>query len=333
MFRARPARTWASERPATLLDKYGREIQRLDNSSSSSGKYRRFGEGRDGGGGGGGHRGRRRFDPTLRFYIWAGTGVCLAGGYYVTHLDTVPITGRRRFIDVSPDMEKQVAQAAYQSVMQEWQHRILPAHHPVSQSVRRVAERIIQVSGMKGLEWEVFVVHSDQANAFVIPGGKIFVFTGILPLAQNDDGLAAVLGHEKIAHQLAQHHLENLSFSRLIMLGQLIFSVATGTSLTWNSMFSSLSEDVKQKRTMLKLMSQACFDPNAAVSMWKRMSVYGGQQPASFLSTHPSNKNRIEKIREWMPEAMQVQEDSNCHSDAWDFSNMMAQRRWPHIST
>ncbi|RKP24554.1 hypothetical protein SYNPS1DRAFT_23371 [Syncephalis pseudoplumigaleata] len=93
-------------------------------------------------------------------------GTIGVGTYYITHLETVPMTGRRRFMSISPESEEKLAKISYQSVMQE-----------ASIFVRRVAERIIRASGMTDLHWEVFVIDSPIPNAFVLPGGKVFVFT------------------------------------------------------------------------------------------------------------------------------------------------------------
>lgn len=161
--------------------------------------------------------------------------VCIiAGGggiYYVCHLERVPATGRLRFIDVDRSMELSIGQQTFEQTMQENRGKILPSHDSRVKFVRSIAERIISAlhdsdyssdhmntgsidkmidighgdsKGNDDVKWEIFVINSPEKNAFVTSNGKIFVYTGILPICQDQDGLATVLGHE-IAHQLARH--------------------------------------------------------------------------------------------------------------------------------
>lgn len=106
-------------------------------------------------------------------------GACgvVIGIYYVTHLDTVPVSNRTRFMDCSPEEETKLARQAYNMTMQQYGNRILPAYHPYTQFVRRVASRLITAGGMEDLKWEFYVIDSPEMNAFVLPGGKVFVFT------------------------------------------------------------------------------------------------------------------------------------------------------------
>lgn len=123
-----------------------------------------------------------------------------AGGYYVFHLEKVPETGRWRFMDVSPSMEKQMGEQAFQETMGEFGRKVLPDYHPQARFVQGVVQRIIRANGLEdkvgGPGWKTYVVKDDSTkNAFVLPNGTIFVFTGILPVAADADGLACVLGH------------------------------------------------------------------------------------------------------------------------------------------
>ena len=130
-----------------------------------------------------------------------------AGGFYVLNLEEVPVSKRRRFNIITPGMEESMGKASVDQVREEYQGRILPDHDPRVQQVKRVLERLLPYAegeGLKNLNWEVSVIDSPEQNAFVAPGGKVFVFTGILPLCRDDDGIAAVLGHE-IAHVVAHH--------------------------------------------------------------------------------------------------------------------------------
>ncbi|KAI9879935.1 MAG: hypothetical protein M1830_006417 [Pleopsidium flavum] len=147
--------------------------------------------------------------PTFRLGVGAaGAG---AGTFYVYNLEDVPVSGRRRFNCIPPSVEQGTAQQMYQQMLQEFGHRVLPAWHPQTKMVQKVLDRLIPQSGLVDQEWEVHVIDDkSQMNAFVIPGGKVFVFSGILPLCDGEDGLAAVLGHE-IAHNVAHHAAERMS--------------------------------------------------------------------------------------------------------------------------
>ncbi|KAI7900266.1 peptidase family M48-domain-containing protein [Cokeromyces recurvatus] len=247
---------------------------------------------------------RGSFYMSKRFWLFIGTGTVIYGGYYVTHLERVPISGRIRFMNVSPKLEEAMAIQAYNEVMHEFRNRILPANHPYTRFVRRIAQRIIQVSGMEDMKWEVHVVNSREKNAFVLPGGKIFVFTGILPIVQNEDGMAAVLGHE-ISHQLARHSAEKLSFVKILLAIQLTLSLlGIEPSFLFNQytynfiMMKPFSRkcEIEADDIGIQLMAQACFDPKEAIEVWKRMELYNATDIPQFASTHPSHENRIKYL-------------------------------------
>ena len=153
--------------------------------------------------------------PAFRYGLGAaGLG---AGTFYYLNLERVPISGRLRFNCFSPRFGEQMADMQKQSILQEFRGRVLPPHHPYSIMVDKVMQRLIPASGLENLNWEVTVIDDpDQANAFVMPGGKVFVFSGILPICGGEDGLAAVLGHE-ISHQLANHTGEKMSENLYLM--------------------------------------------------------------------------------------------------------------------
>lgn len=143
--------------------------------------------------------------PT--FYRDIGLITVGVGGVYVYNLEEVPVSGRRRFNIITPGMEEAMGRASVDQVRQEYQGRILPEYDPRVQKVKKVLQRLLPFAegeGLKDLAWEVAVIDSPEQNAFVAPGGKVFVFTGILPLCRDEDGIAAVLGHE-IAHVVAHH--------------------------------------------------------------------------------------------------------------------------------
>jgi hypothetical protein len=162
--------------------------------------------------------GFRRWSARPTFYYEAGGIAGVFGVAYVYNLEEVPISGRRRFNVVNQAWERQLGEQQYQQVLQQYQGRILSEGDPRSRQVQRVLERLIPNSGLPpDYDWAVHVIDSEETNAFVIPGGKVFVFTGILPVCDGDDGLAAVLGHE-IGHNLARHIAEQMS-RNIILVG------------------------------------------------------------------------------------------------------------------
>jgi Zn-dependent protease with chaperone function len=137
-----------------------------------------------------------------------------------------------------------------------------------------------------------------------LPGGKVFVFTGILPIVENEDGMAAVLGHE-ISHQLARHSAEKLSFAKVLLAGQFtlaLFGIDPSfifNRLTLNFLMEkpfSRKCETEADDIGLQLMALACFDPREAIEVWKRMEAAGGADIPQFMSTHPSHKNRIQYL-------------------------------------
>ncbi|TPX63616.1 hypothetical protein SpCBS45565_g06486 [Spizellomyces sp. 'palustris'] len=173
---------------------------------------------------------------------------------------------------------------------------------------------------MANLHWEVYVIEDPQKNAFVLPGGKIFVFTGLIPIVQDEDGMAAVLGHE-IAHQIARHSAEKLSWAKILIVAQLLMAYIFDPGMFFSRLFLELGVLMPFSRKMeseadyigLRLMAQACYDPAAAVGLWERMKeAQRSSKLLEYVSTHPSPEKRIQKITEWLPEAEMIREKSDC---------------------
>lgn len=175
-------------------------------------------------------------------------------------------------------------------------------------------------------QWEVFVIDDPkQKNAFVLPGGKIFVFTGILPVCQNADGLATVLGHE-IAHQVARHSAEKMSNYKVLFVGAFVLELLgldIGISRIAINLLLSLPNSRKTELEAdylgLRIMSRACFDPSEASKLWTRMSESEGgskggilSSAEAILSTHPVSSQRIKNMEKWLPEAISTRESSGC---------------------
>jgi metalloendopeptidase OMA1, mitochondrial len=264
-------------------------------------------------------------------FLWAnyrpvivGTGT-VGGVFYVYNLEEVPITGRRRFNCLSPETEKQVlGDAGYEDLLREYRGKILPENHPNTQMVKRVVERLLPAVGDLGTEteWAVHVIDEpNEKNAFVVPGGKVFVFSGILPICQDENGIATVLGHE-IAHNIAHHTAERISRSFFVFVVALaataLFDVSGTTSKYITDLVLSLpngrTQEAEADHIGLLLMARSCFDPNAAIDFWRRMGQAQQFAPPQFLSTHPSHHNREEAIRDWLPQATTIYESSECGS-------------------
>ncbi|KAH7420053.1 peptidase family M48-domain-containing protein [Cadophora sp. MPI-SDFR-AT-0126] len=192
--------------------------------------------------------------------------------------------------------------------------------------VHRVMAKLIPASGLEDVNWEVHVIDSPECNAFVIPGGKVFVYTGILPVAKNDDGLAAILGHE-IAHNLARHASE--SMSSMVMLAPLrflfIFLDSTGYTMGLGRVLGDIAMDLGLARPAsrkqeseadyigLMMMAKSCYNPQEAVKVWQRMEIaQKDQNMPEWLSTHPSNSNRITQMQQWLPKAEAARSESEC---------------------
>lgn len=264
----------------------------------------------------------------LRF-LWAnyrsiilGTGTA-GSAFYVYNLEEVPITHRRRFNCLSPATERQVlGDAGYQGLLREYQGKILPESHPHTRMVTRVVERLLPSVGDLGAEteWAVHVIDEpNEKNAFVVPGGKVFVFSGILPICQDENGVATVLGHE-IAHNVAHHTAERISRSLFVFLISLaataVFDVSGTTSKYITDLVLSLpngrTQEAEADHIGLLLMARSCYDPNAAIGFWHRMARAEQYAPPQFLSTHPSSYNREGSIRGWLPEATTIYDSSEC---------------------
>lgn len=172
---------------------------------------------------------------------------------------------------------------------------------------------------LAGYAWEFNLVESKDVNAWCMPGGKVVVYSGILPITKNDDGLAVVMGHE-IAHAVANHGAERVSQGLLAQLGGMALSTAIktqpqATQQLWMGAFGlgaqyglilpySRVHENEADHLGLMFMAMAGYDPNAAVDFWQRMSAKkGGQAPPEFLSTHPSDATRIRNIQSLLPEA------------------------------
>lgn len=258
-----------------------------------------------------------------RTYPQFRVGVAIIGGgitvWIGSNIEKVPGSGRYRFNCVSEEYEAELGRESYQQVMEEYRGDILSPNDPRHQLVGRVLARLLPNSGFKG-EWEYHVIDDpDQLNAFVIPGGKVFVFSGILPICKNEDGLAAVLGHE-IAHNVAHHVQEKASLPYLMTLVVGLVTIFFDNSAQLTQFILNFGFDLPNSRAQereadylgLLLMAKSCFNPEGAVELWERMAKVPKEAVPQLLSTHPADRNRVKQIQAWLPEARQKQTESDC---------------------
>lgn len=265
-------------------------------------------------------------DPKSRRYLL--TFLAVSGVIYVSNLHEAPVTGRLRFIWTPVWLEEKIGNASYRQLLAQYssEGKILPETHPTTRKVADIFKRILDVSPVNASEmnWKIHVIMDPTAppNAFVLPGGKVFVFSSILPICSNDDGLATVLSHE-FAHQLARHTGENLSSSPIYgMIGLFLYTL-TGADLInrliMNAIFTmpaSRQMETEADYIGLMLMSKACFNPMESFKLWERMANYEKQRSglftAEFLSTHPSSQTRIDNMKEWQQKAREEYDKSHC---------------------
>lgn len=336
-------RTVAATSRTTFAQKPAATIRPL-RQQRHAGRYQRF-PGRNSGG-----PEWARFGPFARAnYIIQNNPktvlvvVGASGTFYVVNLEQVPITGRRRFNVLSPETEKQMA-GDYKDILRQFRGKVLPEKHPYTQLVAKVVQRLLpSTGGLAGDEWQVFVIDEpEQMNAFVVPGGKVFVFSGILPIAQDEAGLAAVLGHE-IAHNVAHHVAEKVSGSLVWTAFAFAGSLFLGIDQSVTNSITQLALALPNSRTMeeeadhigLLMMAESCYDPSAAVGLWKRMHAAEKGAPPQFLSTHPSSLGRMERIKGWLPQAEERYSNNQCGSlgtYAEDFRRKVGQSSVPQVN-
>jgi predicted Zn-dependent protease len=232
-----------------------------------------------------------------------------------TDKETTPVTHRTEHIGLSDEQQTQLGSQQYAKTLQENRAAIVASGAAHAQ-VQRVAKRIEAVAGRDkpAFEWKVTLIRKNEANAYCLPGGKIVVYTGILPLTQNDAALATVLGHE-VAHATAEHAAERIEREHLTRVAAAI--VAGGVAFTprqylrvaallgaAGSLPFSRSQESEADHIGLVYMARAGYDPRQAVAFWQRMQrASKGKEPPEFASDHPSDEHRIERIQKWLPEA------------------------------
>jgi predicted Zn-dependent protease len=249
-------------------------------------------------------------------------GLLAAALIFGTGCSTVPVTGRSQFtLLVSKEQEMTLGLSSFDQMKKDVPVSRDPALNALLQ---KVGKRIATVAGpdMPNAQWEFVVFESKEANAFCLPGGKVGVYTGILPVTKDEAGLATVVGHE-VAHAVARHGAERMSEGMLIQLGgkalgtamaesdprvQALTSAAYGlTTQVGRELPHSRAQESEADHIGLIYMARAGYDPEAAVQFWQRFMQFnqqqGGNSTPSFLRTHPTDEKRIKQLQGWLPEA------------------------------
>ncbi len=192
----------------------------------------------------------------------------------------------------------------------------------IGNKIKTASERWLNANGHAGYtkdyDWEYNLVQDDAVNAWAMPGGKIVFYTGILPIAQTDAGIAAIMGHE-VVHALANHGQQRMSAAQVQQIGAVAGNVALGGNPESQQLFNQYygvgsnvvgmlpfgrAHESEADKIGLTLMAIAGYEPLAAADLWRRMkAASGGQAPPEFMSTHPSNDTRINNITAWADEA------------------------------
>jgi predicted Zn-dependent protease len=252
----------------------------------------------------------------------------LAGALLLAACATVPVTGRRQLSLVSSAEMSAMGADSYQQFLQESKlstdARQTRMVGEVGARVSAATEAFMRENGLEGelqhYRWEFNLVDADSVvNAFCLPGGKIGVYSGILPVARDETGLAVVVGHE-VAHAIANHGGERMSQLLLVQMGgmalskaveeqpektQQLLMLAFGIGANVGILLPySRQHESEADRIGLILMARAGYDPRAAVPFWERMNQQTGSRPPEFLSTHPAPERRINGIRDHLAEAL-----------------------------
>ncbi|MDD5476215.1 MAG: M48 family metallopeptidase [Syntrophales bacterium] len=246
---------------------------------------------------------------------------------------TVPVTGRKQLSFVPPATMLAMSQQQYGNFLKETE---LSKDQEKTDMVKRVGENIrgavelyFTQRGMgrelENYDWEFNLIESEEINAWAMPGGKIAVYAGILPVTKDENGLAVVIGHE-IGHAVAGHGSERMSHLLAVQMGGMALAVAMAnrpeaTQQLWFTAFGlgaqvgfvlpySRLQEHEADRLGLIFMAMAGYDPESALSFWERLAAEKeGKAPPAFLSTHPTDAARIQQIRNLMPEAQRYYHD------------------------
>jgi predicted Zn-dependent protease len=237
---------------------------------------------------------------------------------FFTHRQKTPVTHRVEHVGLTDKQQMQLGAEQYAKTLKQDRANIVSTGTGYAQ-VQRVAKRIEAVAGRDkpAFQWKVTLLRKNEANAYCLPGGKIVVYTGILPITKTDAGLATVLGHE-VAHATAEHVAERLEREKLTRIAVAI--IAGGIAVTPSqythvlavlgvggaaaSLPFSRKQESEADHIGLVYMARAGYDPQQAVAFWKRMlAASKGKEPPEWESDHPSTARRVKQVEGWLPEA------------------------------
>lgn len=252
--------------------------------------------------------GRRKiiFGPIILALIF------LAFQYFSAETYVNPETGETAKVSLSVEQEQALGLQSFTEVLS--QSQVINSG-PAHDMVQNVAKRLIAVvdSESKEFQWDAKLIASEEVNAFCLPGGKIAVFEGIIPVAQSDAGLAAVMGHE-IAHATARHGGQRIFRQSLIQTGLMgiqgamsemdyeqrrVLLGALGAGVQYGLILPySREHEYEADKIGLTYMMRAGYDPREAIGFWERMAALSKGQPPAWASTHPDHQARIQRIKE-----------------------------------
>jgi predicted Zn-dependent protease len=248
--------------------------------------------------------------------------------WVLTGCQTTPVTGRKQLNLVSSAESKEMGLAEFDRMKKEMPIDTDSANNAMLQ---KVGKRIAAVADkdMPNAQWEFVLFKSEEANAFCLPGGKVGVYSGILPITKDEGGLATVIGHE-VGHATANHGSERMSQMMVAQTGQQLLGSALGNTSQMTQQLMAVAygagtqvgvllpfsrkQESEADHIGLIYMARAGFDPKQAVGFWTRFDEYnqkaGGAQGFAFLRSHPVDYVRIEQIKKWLPEAEAVYNQS-----------------------
>jgi predicted Zn-dependent protease len=246
-------------------------------------------------------------------------GLFFAYQYFSSEKFVNPETGRKSHVGLSTQEESQLGLQSYRQILS--QAQTIEAG-PEWDMVKGVVQRLVPATGAAGkdFDWAVSLTRSPQVNAFCLPGGKIVVYTGILPIANTDAFLATVLGHE-MAHATSRHGAQRVfqqNLTQTAMVGvagslsdmdyekQRAVMGAIGAGAQYGVLMPfSRNHESEADHIGLLYMARAGYDPRESIKFWERMEQASQNQPPEFMSDHPSHGTRIQQLEGWMPQAMQ----------------------------
>lgn len=252
----------------------------------------------------------------------------VAGIIFLSSCHTNSITNRKQLSLLPESMLQEQAVTEYRTFLS--QNKVLSENaNKDAEMVRRVGTRISKAitdyysakglsKELEGYKWEFNLVDNKEVNAWCMPGGKVVVYTGLLPITQNEAALAVVLGHE-ITHAIARHGNERISqvlvAQGISIAGDIFTSNNPKTNSIFNNVFApgaqvavllpnSRKQELEADHFGLNFAAMAGYNPREAIPFWQRMSQAGGQKPPEFLATHPSDERRIAQLQNYMDEAL-----------------------------